>query len=113
MEESIRMSKYGEILVDMDGWIHVLADNLRKYCAWRRKYHSSGWEMQKIWVERILLGVIRLQFFPSSVGGNEWKKSLRKNRKRAQFSMRMRGSYLSSILAENLFSIRSLASLIF
>lgn len=33
MEESIRMSKYGEILVDMDGWIHVLADNLRKYCA--------------------------------------------------------------------------------
>lgn len=52
-------------------------------------------------------------FFSSSVGGNEWKKCPRKNRKRAQFSMRMRGSYLSSILAENLFSIRSLASLIF
>lgn len=74
MEESIRVSKYGEILVDMDGEIHVLADNLRKYCAWRRKYHSSGWEMRKIRVERILLGVIRLQFFLFICGRKRMEK---------------------------------------
>ena len=106
--------------------IDQLADNLRKYCAWRRKYHTFGWRMREIRVERILLGrrSPTIFFSPSSLRektkGKKKKKKRkerreRENRKRAHFSTRTRGSYLSPIPAEKPGALSGLsrASLIF
>lgn len=65
-------------------YIPPFVDNLRKYCAWLRESCASGWEIRKIRVERILRSSFVWNFFPSSVGGNEWKKG-RKNRNLVHF----------------------------